>query len=101
MQDRKWKEEIIAWASGADIQYKRSLSDGWEEVSNPNFETVGYFRVKPEFELIEGHWYKVSLGGTGRMGVACYTGGLFFFLTDGTAYKTDCLTVIHEMITKE
>ena len=60
MTDHKWKDVIVAWANGSKIQYRRHEGDDWNIAINPTFSTVGYFRVKPEPELIDGRWYRIE-----------------------------------------
>lgn len=53
MKPHKWQKEIIAWANGAEIQYKdKEPWDDWHDCGDDpdwNEQEGGcYFRVKPE-----------------------------------------------------
>ena len=60
MKPHKWAKEIIAWANGAEIEYK----DGtWWDIKQPNWHNDGEYRIKPqpkELPEVVKHW--LSLG---------------------------------------
>ena len=39
---------IIAWANGAQIQFRYSTSDEWADSKNPSWSTHIQYRIKPE-----------------------------------------------------
>lgn len=46
MARHKHADLIIAWANGAEIEYKRN--DCWVNILTPNWSNVDEYRVKPE-----------------------------------------------------
>ena len=51
MNKHKWYNEIIAWAEGKHIQYKKSGTSDWNDYLNdslaPSFSIENDYRVKP------------------------------------------------------
>ena len=46
MSKHKWYNEIVAWASGAEIEFKGR--DGiWDDAPNPNWNASVEYRIKP------------------------------------------------------
>lgn len=50
MKPRKHHDTIVAWANGAQIQYRKPVTGAWEDTSNPAFVDDYEYRVKPERE---------------------------------------------------
>ena len=50
----KYKDLIIAWANGEDIQYWSDELQSWRDLCQPNFNFDGKFRVKPKTISING-----------------------------------------------
>ena len=49
MTKHKWHDEIVAWASGAEIEYNNVDSDGWLLDRNPQWDDSNFnFRIKPQ-----------------------------------------------------
>jgi homogentisate 1,2-dioxygenase len=44
----KHAECIIAWANGAEIEYRRELSDAWRTVDDPTWYLYMQYRIKPQ-----------------------------------------------------
>lgn len=40
-------DAIIAWANGAEIQWKHNEMDGWENMRDPHWQPGYQYRVKP------------------------------------------------------
>lgn len=47
MQKHKWYNEIVAWASGAEIEFKDPLQ-GWSECKNLSWTENAIYRIKPQ-----------------------------------------------------
>ena len=51
MKQHKWHKEIKAWADGAEIEFRSTLDDIWDDVKgNPLWETREdwEYRIKPQ-----------------------------------------------------
>ena len=52
MMKHKWHDEIVAWAGGAEIEFKNSFDptiSGWQTVANPDWIGLEFkFRIKPQ-----------------------------------------------------
>lgn len=48
MRPHKYAELIKAWADGNLIEYRYDESYPWSTTTNPNWDYVGEFRIKPE-----------------------------------------------------
>lgn len=68
---------IIAWANGAEIQWRGSDNSKWENVENPNFHEEYQYRIKPK------EWYE----NIPPQGVLCW-------VWDNDDSKTDAVLVI-------
>jgi hypothetical protein len=44
----KHADVIIAWANGAEVQFKSKETDCWTDVTDPQFYDQYKYRVKPE-----------------------------------------------------
>lgn len=44
----KWQKEIIAWANGAQIQYRIDRHNPWIKIHYPNWKGEYEYRVMPE-----------------------------------------------------
>ena len=52
MTKHKWHDEIVAWAGGAVIEYKRK--EGWNSDNNPTWHgTECIYRIKPNKPVYE------------------------------------------------
>lgn len=47
-QPHKHKDLIIAWANGAEIQYKAQMMEEWEDIAEPSWVTDCLYRIKPQ-----------------------------------------------------
>ena len=47
MKQHKWYKEIVAWASGAEIEHKNMKGD-WISVKTPAWSQELEFRIKPQ-----------------------------------------------------
>lgn len=43
----KHKDLIIAWANGAQIQYKTPAMQEWDDIAEPSWVTDCFYRIKP------------------------------------------------------
>lgn len=57
MAAHKHKEWIIAWANGAEIEYKYRYEDKWRMASTPNWDSTLEYRIKPK-EMVKR--YKIA-----------------------------------------
>lgn len=50
MKPHKWHDEIVAWASGAEIEMYKDLGDDiWDDAPNPNWNNSSLqYRIKPQ-----------------------------------------------------
>ena len=49
MKQHKWYNEIVAWASGAEIEYKFHTVKEWRDIDEPQWDVDGYeYRIKPQ-----------------------------------------------------
>jgi hypothetical protein len=51
MNKHKWHDEIVAWAGGAEIEFRSTLDDIWNDVKgNPLWEIREdwEYRIKPQ-----------------------------------------------------
>jgi hypothetical protein len=47
MTKHKWHDEIVAWADGAEIEFK-SASLVWEKATYPQWDEFHLYRIKPQ-----------------------------------------------------
>ena len=47
-QPHKFKDVIIAWANGAEVQYKSQMMEEWEDIAEPSWVTSCLYRIKPQ-----------------------------------------------------
>ena len=47
-QRHKHADVIIAWANGADVQYRSNTNDCWHDCKNPRWVDHFKYRAKPE-----------------------------------------------------
>ena len=75
-QPHNHKDMIIAWANGAQIQYKTSSMIYWEDIWEPSWVEDVQYRVKPD--------PKESVH-TFRIGVGANDDGTFYTITADNA----------------
>jgi hypothetical protein len=56
MKPHKHAEIIKAWADGAQIQYKSILTPKWSDISDPAWENVNEYRIKPKPPVVRWLW---------------------------------------------
>lgn len=54
MIKHKHEREIIAWANGAEIEYKFKMEEGWDYRPSPIWSDTSRYRVKPDCEYAFG-----------------------------------------------
>jgi hypothetical protein len=68
MSKHKWYNEIVAWASGAEIEYRHS-DDNWYAMKNPSWNNQYLeYRIKPqpkEPQYLYVYYGKLNDGGKG------------------------------------
>lgn len=47
MKRHKWYDVIVAYAEGAEIQWRKSPQDNWFDIPEPSFVGSCEYRVKP------------------------------------------------------
>lgn len=57
MQKHKWYNEIVAWASGAEIEYYDSGVNNWRDKTFPDWFENYQYRIKPQ--PVEPQYIKV------------------------------------------
>ena len=56
-------ELIKAWADGADIEFRQSLSQAWVSVKDPVWAENTEYRIKPAEKIVRWQWImKTSTG---------------------------------------
>ena len=49
MKKHKWYNEIVAWASGAEIEMRATFTQGWNQIDNSDWNTELFvYRIKPQ-----------------------------------------------------
>ena len=61
MIPRKHAFEIMAWANGAEIEYKVH-NGGWVALEHPSWDDHNEFRIKPKQPVVRWLWAKQVLG---------------------------------------
>ena len=58
----KHADLIIAWANGAQIQYKSINDKTWRDLDFPAWDSSGHYRIKPEPKPDCVRYYEVCKG---------------------------------------
>ena len=52
-KQHKWHKEIKAWADGAEIQYRETITDSWQSVISPSWGENVEYRIKPQTKELQ------------------------------------------------
>ena len=70
MEQHKWHKEIKAWADGAEIQCRRyCIDEEWND-TNPVWDDLYEYRIKPQPK--EPQYLYVYKGGIGHEPIFCF-----------------------------
>ena len=78
----KHYEFIVAWASGAKIQWKKDLQD-WRDIDNPAWVNNYEYRIKPELKEDIQMFVCVTNGYISRMSETKFSSDNLVLIIDG------------------
>ena len=93
-QRHKYADVIIAWANGAEIEYRLGSHDSWSKAPSPGWHAGREYRIKPPAKKYraallkdDSEFYALAVNNQAYADIIGFRGDFVRWLTDWVEYE--------------